>query len=360
MKITEKSVYVGPNRYANFRVIKLVLDLGPLEEWPTAKIGKEFTDALVEALPGLADHGCSHREPGGFVRRMNEGEGTWLGHVFEHAAIELQNVAGLDITFGKTRSTDSVGVYDVVYEYEDEDVGVEAGRLALTLLHSLLPKNLQPDDLEEFDWTEERDAFIRFAQRRAFGPSTAALVKAAEERDIPWLRLNKYSLVQLGHGCHQRRIQATVTSETRHIAVDIASDKEETNDILGDLGLPVPRQRLVYDERQAVRAAERIGYPVVVKPLNANHGKGVSINLGDADQVKTAFEHAKNRGRTIIVESHINGDDHRMLVVDGKLISVARRIPGHIVGDGEHTVEQLVEITNQDPRRGIGHEKILT
>jgi len=356
VRITGTSVYVGPNRYANFRVIRLVLDLGELEQWPTGRLGKEFTAALVEALPGLKEHGCSYQEPGGFLRRMDEGEGTWLGHVFEHVAIELQNIAGLDVTFGKTRSTDEVGVYDVVYEYEDDEVGLEAGRLALRLLCSLSPQQA-PD---EFDFAEERDAFIRFAQRRALGPSTAALVRAAEERNIPWIRLNRFSLVQFGHGCYQRRIQATVTSETRHIAVDIASDKEETNKILGDLGLPVPRQRLVHDEEEAMRAAERIGYPVVLKPLDANHGRGVSVNLRDAEHVRVAFQYAKKRARTVIVETYIQGEDHRMLVVDGELISVARRQPGHVVGDGEHDIEGLIEITNQDPRRGIGHERILT
>jgi cyanophycin synthetase len=185
-------------------------------------------------------------------------------------------------------------------------------------------------------------------------------VRAAEERDIPWLRLNRYSLVQFGHGRYGRRIQATITSETRHIAVEIASDKEETNQILGDLGVPVPRQRLVYEPEQAVRAARRIGHPVVVKPLNANHGRGVSIGLMDDEQVEAAFEHARKRGRTILVESYIEGVDHRMLVVNGELVAVAKRVPGHVVGDGRKTIHELVEETNRDPRRGIGHEKVLT
>jgi cyanophycin synthetase len=362
VRITGTSVYVGPNLYANFRVIRLVLDLQALEKWPTARLGSSFTNSLIEALPGLAKHGCSYRTEGGFLRRLQEGEGTWLGHVLEHVALELQNVAGLDVTFGKTRSTDEAGVYEVVYEYRDDSVGVEAGRVALRLLHSLLPPDLAPKGSipAGYDFATERDAFIRFAQRRVLGPSTAALVKAAEDRDIPWIRLNEYSLVQFGHGCYQKRIQATVTSETRHIAVEIASDKEETNKLLGGLGLPVPRQTLIREESEAVPAARRIGYPVVIKPRSANHGRGVSINLTDDEQVRIAFRHAKHRGRTIIVESYVHGEDHRMLVVDGKLISVARRVPGHVRGDGEHTIEQLLEIVNQDPRRGIGHEKILT
>jgi cyanophycin synthetase len=362
LEIVGTSVYLGPNLYANFRVIRHVLDLGEIEQWPTARLGEKYYGRLVELLPGLAEHGCSYGEPGGFLRRMREDEGTWLGHVLEHVALELQNVAGLQVTFGRTRSNGVPGQYDVVYEYEDEAVGLEAGRLGLVLLHALLPDDLRPKGSvpEGFDFHEERDAFIRYAQRRALGPSTASLVRAAEERDIPYLRLNRYSLIQLGHGRYGRRIQATITSETKHIAVEIASDKEETNQLLGDLGVPVPQQRLVYDAEEAVRAARRIGYPVVVKPLNANHGRGVSIGMTDEEQVATAFEHARKRGRTILVESYIEGIDHRMLVVDGKLVAVAKRVPGHVVGDGKQTIEQLVEQTNRDPRRGIGHEKVLT
>ncbi|MCP4240443.1 MAG: ATP-grasp domain-containing protein, partial [bacterium] len=278
-----------------------------------------------------------------------------------HVAIELQNMAGAHVTFGKTRSTDTAGEYNVVFEYEQEDVGLEAANLALALLHDLLPAELKPESADtKFDWGTEHDAFIRYAQRRAFGPSTDSLVKAAEERDIPWLRLNRYSLVQMGHGKYQRRIQATITSETRHISVELASDKEETNTLLGDLGLPVARQRLVYSENEAKRAADRIGYPVVVKPLNANHGRGVSIHLQDSDEVRKAYGHARKHSRSVLVESYIEGLDHRLLVVNGELVAASKRVPGHVVGDGEHTIEQLVEITNQDPRRGVGHEKILT
>ncbi|MEL7451508.1 MAG: cyanophycin synthetase, partial [Pseudomonadota bacterium] len=367
MKILSTNVYVGPNVWASFPVIRHVIDLGILEDWPTAKLGEDFINGLLEALPGIHEHGCSYREPGGFVRRLREDEGTWLGHVMEHVAIELQNVAGSDVTFGRTRGTGEEGQYNLVYAYTQRSVGLEAGDLAMQLLLHLLPDHLKeqlgdavPDD--DFDFAEERDAFIRFAQRNDFGPSTASLVQAAEERGIPWLRLNKYSLVQFGHGKYQKRIQATITSETRHIGVEIACDKEDAHTLLNDLGLPVPAQFVVYNERRAVRAANRIGYPVVVKPLNANHGRGVSTNLTDDDQVRTAYAKAREQGksRSILIESFIRGMDHRMLVVDGKLVAVAKRVPGHVVGDGEHTIEQLVEIVNSDPRRGIGHEKVLT
>ena len=360
MKITATSVYVGPNIYALFPVIRHTLDLGVLEDWPTGRLGAPFIEALLERLPGLKEHGCSYGEPGGFLRRLREEEGTWLGHVMEHAAIELQNMAGAQVTFGKTRTAGTPGHYHMVYEYEQAEVGLEAGQLALALIHHLLPPDLQPESAAKFDFPHQRDAFIRFAQRRALGPSTGALVNAAKARDIPWIRLNNQSLVQFGHGRFQRRIQATVTGETRHIAVAIASDKEETIRILGDLGLPVPRQKLVYQARDAVAQAERIGYPVVVKPLDANHGRGVSIRLTDAEQVKTAFEGARQHSNAVIVETFIEGLDHRMLVVNGELIAVSKRVPGHVVGDGKQTVAELVEEVNRDPRRGIGHEKVLT
>jgi len=362
MRIIDRSVYVGPSQYAHFPVIRLELDLGALEAWPTARLGEPFIGALAAALPGLAEHGCSYREPGGFYRRMREGEGTWLGHVLEHVAIELQNIAGEAVTFGKTRSAAAPGVYTVVYEYVQRDEGIAAGELGLRLLCSLLPEELRPQGSvpPEWSWAEARDQFIRFAQRRALGPSTAALVHAAERRGIPWLRLNEQSLVQLGHGKYQQRIQATVTGRTPHIAVELASDKEETNKILAGLGLPVPQQELVQTGTQAVRAARRIGLPVVTKPYNGNHGRGISIRLTTEEEVAHGFEVAREHSRSVVVESFLEGEDHRLLVVNGELVAATRRTPGHVLGDGEHTVAQLIDIVNQDPRRGVGHEKVLT
>ena len=363
MRIVDRSVYVGPSLYAHFPVIRLELDLGELEAWPSARLGEEFIGKLVEALPGLSEHGCSYREPGGFLRRLREGEGTWLGHVLEHVAIELQNIAGEDVTFGKTRSIDGrPGVYSVVYEYAQREEGIEAGVLALKLLCSLLPEAIRPAGTVpgDFDWATERDAFIRFAQRQALGPSTASLVAAAQARGIPWLRLNQQSLVQLGHGKYQQRIQATVTGKTSYIAVELAGDKEETNKILGALGLPVPRQELVTNEEGAVRAARRLGGAVVTKPYNGNHGRGITINISDPDAVREGFLAAREHSRSVIVETFQEGDDHRLLVVNGELVAATRRTPGHVVGDGKHTIAELVDIVNRDPRRGVGHEKVLT
>ncbi|MET0226075.1 MAG: cyanophycin synthetase [Dokdonella sp.] len=362
MRILDRSVFVGPSLYAHFPVIRLELDLGELEQWPTARLGAGFVDGLVAALPGLAEHGCSYREPGGFIRRMREGEGTWLGHVLEHVAIELQNVAGEDVTFGKTRSVDKPGVYSVVYEYAQREEGIAAGELGLRLLNSLLPPHLRsrgsvPDD---WQWPVARDEFIRYAQRRALGPSTASLVRAADERGIPWLRLNDQSLVQLGHGKYQQRIQATVTGKTPHIAVELASDKEETNKILASLGLPVPKQELVQSEEGALRAARRLGVPVVTKPYNGNHGRGISIRLMSDEEVSAGFAAAREHSRSVIVENFVSGDDHRLLVVNGELVAATKRTPGHVVGDGVRSIAELVDIVNQDPRRGVGHEKVLT
>ena len=363
MRILERSVYVGPSQHAHFPVIRLLLDLGALEQWPTARLGGGFIDGLVAALPGLAEHGCSYREPGGFLRRMREGEGTWLGHVLEHVAIELQNIAGEDVTFGKTRSVDGrPGVYTVVYEYAQREEGIAAGDLALILLSSLLPEAVRPDGSvpADWEWEQARDDFIRYAQRRALGPSTASLVRAAEERGIPWLRLNAQSLVQFGHGKFQQRIQATITGRTPYIAVELASDKEETNKILASLGLPVPRQHLVSSQTEALRAARRLDGPVVLKPYNGNHGRGITINITGEDEIRAAFDAAREHSRSVIVETFQVGDDHRLLVVNDTLVAATRRTPGHVVGDGARTIGELVEIVNQDPRRGVGHEKVLT
>ena len=370
MKILSTNVYVGPSLYAHFPVIRHQVDIGVLEDWPSARLGDAFIDGLVDALPGLERHGCSYGEPGGFIRRLHEDEGTWMAHTWEHATIELQNLAGSNVSFGRTRGVlplqDNVGQYNMVFEYKQRDVGLEAARIAHQLLLHLIPEELRKQLAKEiepdFDFKNQRDEFIRFAQRKELGPSTASLVRAAEERDIPWQRLNEYSLVQFGQGKYQQRIQATITSKTPHIAVEISCDKEDTHNLLKDLGLPVPLQRVVYGPKEAVLAAQLVGFPVVVKPLDANHGRGVSINLNSPEQVTVAYEKALEnaRGRSVLVESYIEGFDHRMLVVNGELVAVAKRVPGHVVGDGRQTIEQLIEEVNRDPRRGIGHEKVLT
>ena len=366
MKITATNVYVGPSIYANFPVIRMVLDIGVLIDWPSVKCGNAFTDGLQQALPSLREHGCSYREAGGFIRRLTEDDGTWMGHIMEHVALEIQNVAGSGVSFGRTRTTGETGMYNMVYAYKQRDVGLEAGHLALRLLMHLLPQDLQEQVdypiSAEFDFAAELEDFIHRAQRREFGPSTQSLVDAAVERDIPWLRLNDYSLVQFGHGKYQKRIQATVTSDTGTIATSLASDKEGTHSVLRDMGLPVPKQTMFSNEDEAVSAVNRMGYPVVIKPLDANHGRGISINLTTDEEVREAFHFAREQGRSrfVLAESFVTGYDHRMLVVNNELVAVAKRVPGHVIGDGKKSIEALIDIVNSDPRRGIGHEKVLT
>ena len=331
MRILSTNVYVGPNVYASFPVIRNVIDLGVLENWPSAKIGKDFIDALVDNLPGLQEHGCSYRTDGGFIRRLREDEGTWMGHIWEHVILELQGVAGSDVSFGRTRSAGETGQYNMVYEYKQKDVGLRAMELARDLLLSIFPVNLQKEvgyKNDDFDFECEKIRFIKFAQGKEFGPSTGSLVEAAKKRDIPYIRLNDHSLVQFGYGKHQQRIQATITSQTTHIAVEMSCDKEQTNKVLGGLGLPVPKQRMVRTEEGALSAAKSLGFPLVVKPLDGNHGRGISINLNSMDEIKEAFVEANKISRYVLLEQFATGFDHRMLVVDGKLVAVAKRVPG--------------------------------
>jgi cyanophycin synthetase len=363
MKILEKRVYRGPNFYSRYHtVIVLTLDLEELEEYPSNRLGN-FVDGLLEAMPTLWEHRCSEGVPGGFVTRLREG--TWLGHIIEHISLELQSLAGTPAGFGKARGAGEYGVYTVVIEYQQEKVGLAAIELALKLVQSLLPPEL-PDALptperDTFNFTRELEALATLATDLALGPSTWSLVEAAEKRGIPWIRLNERSLVQFGYGKYQKRIQATITSATRYIAVEIASDKQLTNQLLHDAGLPVPRQRLVETEEEAVAAAEALGYPVVTKPLDLSHGRGASLNLHDETAVRDGFRRAEDVGGTpLIVEIYLTGHDYRVLVVNDRVIAVAQRVPGHVVGDGTHTIKELVDIINADPRRGVGHEKVLT
>lgn len=356
IEFRDQTVYRGPNIWARMPSLRITVDIGELEERPTNKI-PGFYERITELVPSLYDHRCSVGKPGGFLQRMREG--TWMGHVLEHLALELQNLAGAEVVRGKTRSTKEKGVYNVVFEYGQEDVGIAAAELARRLLNHLIY-----DSEPEFDFQHELEqTVIRTAERLAYGPSTGAIVSEAERRNIPVIRLDpRRSLVQLGHGVYQKRIWATVTSATSNIAVDTASNKELTNRLLHEVGIPVPRGVTVRNADDAVREARRIRYPVVIKPLDGNHGRGVCINLKDEDEVREFFPTAMSESRAgiVVVESFVEGLDYRILVVNNQIVAVAERVPAHVVGDGEHTVEQLVEITNSDPRRGIGHEKILT
>jgi cyanophycin synthetase len=347
MEIVSRAVYVGPNVYAKAPLIRLTVDLHRRADLPVAEVADRALAPLAAALPGLAPE----------FERLAQDPGARLGELMAHLALALMNHAGAPAEHAFTRPGPHPDEVEVLYGYESEEVGLEAGDVARQILIELIaPRDADPP----FDLAEAIADFDDYAGRRALGPTALALVRTAEARDIPWVRLNAASLIQLGQGRHQKRIEAALTSQTSHIAVEIASDKELCTRLLSDLGLPVPRQRSVRSPDEAVRAAHRIGYPVVVKPVDGNHGRGVAVNLTTDDEVADAYEAAEAEGSGVVVESMIAGDDHRLLVIGGRLIAAARRMPGHVVGDGRRTVAELVEEVNRDPRRGAGHENMLT
>ncbi|HEX9966161.1 MAG TPA: cyanophycin synthetase [Allosphingosinicella sp.] len=368
MAVAEVGVYRGPHYYSHTPMIRIQLDLGRLEEWPTNRIAG-FTEALLQLMPGVGRHGCSLRVRGGFERRLREG--TWLGHVAEHVALELQTLAGSRAVRGKTRSVKNrPGVYNVMFAYNEEKVGLMAGRVALELVNSLLPNDLQgvagldriyPMD-GEFEFERRLDSLRRTVRRTILGPTTRALVDEAARRGIPIMRLDEKSLIQLGHGKHQQKIRASITGRTSLVAADLAGDKNMTKKLLDESGVPVPRGIVVRDVEEAVRGARRLRYPLVTKPLDGNHGRGVTIGIMDEEQLRFGFREAQAqaKGRDVIVEQFFAGNDHRILVVAGKMIAVAERVPAQVAGDGISTIRQLVAEVNRDPRRGEGHENVMT
>ncbi|HEX8467926.1 MAG TPA: cyanophycin synthetase [Allosphingosinicella sp.] len=368
MQVTEVGVYRGPHYYSHTPMIRIQLDLGRLEEWPTNRIAG-FTEGLLGLIPGVGRHGCSLRVRGGFERRLREG--TWLGHVAEHVALELQTLAGSRAVRGKTRSVKNrPGVYNVMFAYNEEKVGLMAGRIALELVHSLLPADLQGVSgldriykLEgDFDLQRRLDEMRRMVRRTTLGPSTKALVDEAKRRGIPVMRLDEKSLLQLGHGRHQQKIRASITGRTSLVATDLAGNKDMTKKLLDESGVPVPRGIVVRDVEEAVRGAKRLRFPLVTKPLDGNHGRGVTIGITDEAQLRFGFSEAQSqaKGRDVIVEQFFEGNDHRILVVGGKMVAVAERIPAQVAGDGISSIRQLVAEVNRDPRRGEGHENVMT
>ena len=367
-KVLETAVYRGPHYFSHTPMIRIQLDLGRLEDWPTNLIAG-FTDALLEALPGVGLHGCSLRTRGGFERRLREG--TWLGHVAEHIALELQTLAGSRVTRGKTRSVKGrQGVYNVMFAYNEEEVGLAAGRIALELIDRLLPGDLGGvsgldliyDLRGEFDLERRLESLRRLVRRTALGPTTRALVEEAERRGIPVMRLDDRSLIQLGHGRYQQRIRASITGRTSLVAADLASDKNMTKKLLDESGIPVPRGIVVRTAEEAVEAVDRLGFPLVVKPLDGNHGRGVTIGVSSEEQLRFGFAQAQQQSkrREVVIERMFPGNDHRILVVGGRMIAVAERIPAQVIGDGVSNIRQLVEAVNRDPRRGNGHENVMT
>lgn len=372
MKVLETGVYRGPHLYSHRPMVRIQVDLGVLEQWPTNLI-EGFTAALLAEMPGLQRHGCCYGEPGGFVRRLDDG--TWMGHVVEHVALELQRLAGSPMARGKTRSVKGrPGVYNIMYAYADEQTGLLAGRLALQIVDRLLPASFQ--GLEGLDLIASQvqvpgvedamtcDAALPLiaasARKSAFGPSTQALVNAARRRGIPVSRLNGQSLVQLGWGSRQRRLRASVTDRTGLVAAELAGDKAQAKALLGAIGCPVAKGVVVATAEDALASAMRLKRPVVIKPLDGNHGRGVTTGLQTEADILQAFALAAQHCRRVIVEEELPGRDHRILVVDGKVVAVAERKPAHVIGDGRSSIAQLVAMVNADPRRGAGHENSLT
>ena len=352
MQILDIKVMRGPNYWSIRRrkLIQMRLDLEDLEQKPTNKI-PGFKERLEELFPSMHAHRCSIGAPGGFFQRVEEG--TWMGHVIEHIALELQTLAGMFSGFGRTRGTGKEGVYNVVFSYMEEKAGVYTAKASVRIAEALIAGTSYAlaDDIQNLRVIREEERL---------GPSTGSIVDEAVARGIPFIRLNKQSLVQLGYGVNQRRIRATIASTTGSIAVDIASNKEETKNLLEAAQIPVPGGRIVYSEDGLKEAIERINYPIVTKPVNGNHGKGATTNITNWEDAVRGFEAARKFARNIIVEKFITGQDHRILVINYKFVAAAIRKPAAVMGDGKLTIQELIDAVNQDPRRGYGHEKTLT
>lgn len=352
MKIEKIQVLKGPNIWSIRRkkLIQMRLDLEEVEHLPTNKI-EGFRERLQKLIPSLITHRCSEGVEGGFFQRVEMG--TWMGHVIEHIALEIQTLAGMDTGFGRTRETKSPGVYNVVFSYLEENSGVYAAEQSVEIASCLIEGRGYDIDacIQQLRETRERERL---------GPSTGSIVEEAVARNIPWIRLGRNSLVQLGYGINQQRFQATITGKTSSIAVDIACNKELTKKMLDDAAIPVPSGDLITEPEELERVIAKIGYPIVLKPLDGNHGKGSSINVNDLETAKLGLQHAQNYSNRVIVEKYITGYDFRVLVINHKMIAAARRVPAHIVGDGEMNIQQLIDKENLDPRRGYGHENVLT
>lgn len=350
MKIISMHAYTGRNIYSHKPVVKMIVDLEEMADTTTIDI-PGFNARLLDMFPGLNHHCCSTGHEGGFVERLYEG--TYLSHVTEHLALELQCVNGYDVHFGKTRILKEPSTYCIIYESGLEGCALEFGRTAVDIVLALAEN--QPELAQDY-----LDDLHRIAGYYDLGPSTRAIMSEARKRHIPVRRLNDNSLLQLGYGINQRLIEASLPDRTSCIAVDIAKDKQLVKDLLSAHSLPVPAGCLVYSEENAVQQADKLGYPVVIKPYDANQGKGVTANIDDEDMLRQAYRWASQYTSRVALEKHIPGRDYRILVVGNKVAAVAERRPPTIVGDGIHTIAQLVAHENQNPLRGTGHEKPMT
>lgn len=352
MKIDKIQALRGPNIWSVQRkkLIQMRLDLEDLEERPTNKI-EGFRERIEAMFPTMIEHRCSEGCRGGFFSRVERG--TWMGHVIEHIALEIQTLAGMETGFGRTRETKTPGVYNVVFSYTEENVGLYAAEAAVRIAEALIAGT-------DYDPEVDIQKMREIRERVRLGPSTGSIVEEAVARDIPWIRLGTNSLVQLGYGVNQMRFQATITCKTSNIAVDIACNKEETKRMLDLASIPVASGGICVDEEDLETVVKKIGYPIVIKPLDGNHGKGASINVKTWEDAVSGLEYAKKYSRRVIVEKFITGYDFRVLIIDNKLVAAAKREPAHVKGDGKQTIQQLIDETNLDPRRGYGHENVLT
>jgi cyanophycin synthetase len=352
MKIIEIKVMRGPNYWSINRkkLIVMKLDLEELEQRPTNKI-EGFNLRIQSLMPSLFNHRCSERKEGGLFIRIEEG--TWMGHVIEHIALELQTLAGMECGYGRTRGTGIEGVYNVVFIYIEEAVGLYAANAAVKIAEHLISGMA-------YDIEKDIRTMRKLRESVRLGPSTSSIVNEAVARDIPFIRLNKDSLIQLGYGKNQVRFRATMTDKTSSIAVDLASNKAETKRLLKEVAIPVAAGVCISSIEDLEQSINQIGFPLVFKPLNANHGKGATINVKTVHEAKNAFEHAKKYSNKIIIEKYITGYDFRVLVINNRFIAAAMREPANVVGDGKHTIQQLIDKENLDPRRGFGHENVLT
>ncbi|MFV8334405.1 cyanophycin synthetase [Flavobacterium sp. GSP14] len=352
MKIIKIQALRGPNIWSIRRkkLIQMRLDLEEMEQFPTNKI-EGFRERIETMLPSLIEHRCSEGCRGGFFSRVERG--TWMGHVIEHIALEIQSLAGMETGFGRTRETKTLGTYNVVFSYTEENVGLFAAESSVAIAEALIAGT-------DYDLNADLQKMREIRERVRLGPSTGSIVEEAVSRDIPWIRLGTNSLVQLGYGINQMRFQATITCKTSSIAVDIACNKELTKKMLDMASIPVAIGSICVNEDDLAATIKKIGYPIVLKPLDGNHGKGASINVTNWEDAVSGLAFAKEYSKRIIVEKFITGFDYRILVIDNKLVAAAKRVPAHVVGDGTATIQELISTTNLDPRRGYGHENVLT
>ena len=352
MKIDKIQALRGPNIWSVQRkkLIQMRLDLEEMEQFPTNKIDG-FRERIEAMFPTMIDHRCSEGVRGGFFSRIERG--TWMGHVIEHIALEIQTLAGMETGFGRTRETKTPGIYNVVFSYTEENVGMFAAESSVAIAEALIAGT-------DYDLEADIQKMREIRERVRLGPSTGSIVEDAVSRDIPWIRLGTNSLVQLGYGINQMRFQATITCKTSSIAVDIACNKEQTKKMLDAASIPVASGGICVEEEDLDEIIRKIGYPIVLKPLDGNHGKGASINVKTREEAVEGLAYAKKYSHRVIVEKFITGYDFRVLIIDNKLVAAAKREPAHVKGDGKHTIQQLIEETNKDPRRGYGHENVLT